>query len=107
MLYFSDDGEWIAVAGKGYYAASPGGEQLMGWYVHNGLNAMASYYPASQFRKTFYRPDVIKRLLDAGSLDQALAEADAAAGKTTQQTDVAEILPPKIASPSPPPRRCN
>ena len=101
MLYFSDDGEWIAVAGKGYYAASPGGEQLMGWYVNNGLNAMASYYPASQFRKTFYRPDVIKRLLDSASFDQALAEADAAAGKSTQQVAVAEILPPKIAITSP------
>jgi len=101
VLYFSDDGEWIAGAGKGYYAASPGGEQLMGWYVNNGLNAMASYYPASQFRKTFYRPDVIKRLLDSASLDQALAEADAAAGKTTQQVGVAEILPPKIAITAP------
>ncbi len=100
-LYFSDEGEWIAWVGKGYYAASPGGEQLMGWQVSNGLNAMASYYPASQFRKTLYRPDVIKRLLDSASLDKALAEADAAAGKTTQQADVAEILPPKIAITSP------
>ena len=40
----------------------------MGWYVSNGLNAMPSYYPASQFRKTFYRPDVIKRLFDTGNL---------------------------------------
>ena len=101
ILYFSDDGEWIAGAQKGYYAASPGGEQLMGWHVSNGLNSMSSYYPASQFRKTFYRPDVIKRLLDAASLDAALAESDAAAAKTTQQVEVAEILPPTIAITSP------
>ena len=69
----------------------------MGWCVNNGLNAMASFYPASQFRKTLYRPDVVKRVIDAGSLDKALAEADAAAGKSTQQTDVAQILPPKIS----------
>ncbi|MGA2701592.1 MAG: family 16 glycoside hydrolase [Isosphaeraceae bacterium] len=96
-LYFSDQQEWIAWTGKGYYAASPGGEQLMGWQVSNGLNTMASYYPASQFRKTLYRPDVIKRLLQAGSLSKALAEADAAAGKSTQQNEVAQILPPKIS----------
>ena len=100
-LYFSDEQDWVAWAARGYYAASPGGEQLMGWHVDNGLNAMASFYPASQFRKTLYRPDVIKRLLDAGSLRKALAEADAAAGKRTQQTEVAQILPPKIAITSP------
>jgi WD40 repeat protein len=94
-LYFSNDGEWIAWSGKGYFAASPGGERLMGWHVSNGLSAMASFYPASQFRKTLYRPDVIKRLLDAGSVDKALVQADAAAGKSTQQTDVGQILPPK------------
>ena len=96
-LYFSDEGEWIAWGGKGYYAASPGGEQLMGWQIHNGLHAMYTFYPASQFRKTLYRPDAIKRVIDAGSLDKALAEADAAAGKSTQQTEVAQILPPKIS----------
>ena len=95
-LYFTDEGEWIAGAGKGYYAASPGGEGLMGWGVENGLKAMASFYPSSQFRKTLYRPDVIKRLIDVGSLDQALAAADAAAGKSTKQTDIERILPPTI-----------
>ena len=74
-LFFAGD-DWIAWTPEGYYAASPGGEQLMGWHVNNGLEAMASYYPASQFRKTLYRPDVIKRLLKAVSLDKALADAD-------------------------------
>ncbi len=96
-LYFSDEGEWIAWGGKGYYAASPGGEQLMGWEIGTGLHAMCTFYSASQFRKTLYRPDAIKRVIDAGSVAKALAEADAAAGKSTQQTEVAQILPPKIS----------
>ena len=99
-MFFAGD-DWIAWTPEGYYAASPGGEQLVGWQVNNGPAAMASCYPASQFRKTLYRPDVIKRLLDAGSLRKALAEADVAAGKGTQQTEVAQILPPKIAITSP------
>ena len=99
-LFVAGD-DWIAWTPEGYYAASPGGEQLMGWHVNNGPEAMASYYPASQFRKTFYRPDVIKRLLEAGSLDKALADADAAAGKSTQQTEVAHILPPKVSITTP------
>ena len=93
--------EWIAWTPEGYYASSTNGEQLMGWQVNNGHDAMASFYPASQFRKTRYRPDVIKRLLDAGSLDKALAEANAASGQHSQRTDVAQILPPKVAITTP------
>ena len=100
-FYFSDDGEWIAGARKGYYAASPAGERLMGWRVSNGINALASFYPAAQFRKVLYRPDVIGRLIDTGGLEKALADADAAAGKSTRQAEIAQILPPRIAITSP------
>jgi WD40 repeat protein len=93
--------EWVAWSPTGYYAASPGGEQLMGWHVNNGPEEMASFYPASQFRKTLYRPDVIKRLIGAGSLRKALTEANAASGTSTQETDVAQILPPKVNITSP------
>ncbi len=89
--------DWVAWSPAGYYAASPGGEQLMGWHVNNGPDAMASYYPASQFRKTLYRPDVIKRLLGTGNVTKALAAADAASGQNTREIDVAEVLPPKVA----------
>ncbi len=93
--------EWIAWTPEGYYAASPGGEQLMGWQVNNGLEAMGTFSPASQFRKTLYRPDVIKRLLRAGSLDRALAEADAERGLSSRRTDVAQALPPKVSITAP------
>ncbi len=99
-LFFAGD-DWVAWTPEGYYAASPGGEQLMGWQVNNGSFAMGSFYPASQFRKTLYRPDVIKRLLGAGSLEKALAEADAAAGQRSQRTDVAQAIPPNVAITSP------
>jgi hypothetical protein len=95
-FYFQGD-EWIAWRPTGYYAASAGGESLMGWEVNNGPDAMMSFYPASQFRKTLYRPDVIKRLLDAGSLDEALAAANVAAGRSIKHTEVAQILPPRIS----------
>ena len=99
-LFFAGD-DWIAWTPEGYYAASPSGEQLMGWHVNIGPAAMVSYYPASQFRKSLYRPDVIKRLLDAGSLDKALADADAASGQRSQRTEVAQVLPPKVAITTP------
>jgi WD40 repeat protein len=101
-LFFAGH-DWIAWTPEGYYAASPGGEQLMGWQVSNGPDRMASYYPASQFRKTLYRPDVIKRLLEAGSVDKALALSDKERGQRTEKTDVAGVLPPKVAITSPKP----
>ena len=97
LSLFVGGDEWVAWTPEGYYAASPGGEQLMGWQVNNGPDAMGSFYPASQFRKALYRPDVIKRLLDAGSLDKALVDADAASGRDSRRTDVSQILPPKIS----------
>ena len=71
-LFFARD-DWIAWTPEGYYAASPGGERLMGWQVNNGVDKMATFHAAAQFRKSFYRPDVIKLLLKTGSVEKALA----------------------------------
>src|SRR5262249_20397086 len=40
-LYSAGD-DWIAWTPEGYYAASPGGEKLIGWQVNNGRDQMAS-----------------------------------------------------------------
>jgi len=99
-LFFARD-EWIAWTPQGYYAASPGGERLMGWQVSNGPDKMATFHPAAQFRKSFYRPDVIKLLLQEGSVEKALAQADKARGKKSQITEVAGVLPPFVLITSP------
>jgi WD40 repeat protein len=93
--------EWIAWTPEGYYAASPGGEQLGGWHVNNGLDQMATFHPASRFRKSLYRPDVIKLLLKTGSAQRALEIADEALGKKTVRTEVARVLPPTVRLVSP------
>ena len=93
--------EWIAWTEEGYYAASAGGEHLMGWHVNNGPDKMAKYYSAAQFHKSLYRPDVIKLLLKTGSLERALEFADKATGKKSQITDVADVLPPFVLITSP------
>ena len=101
LSLFLAGSEWIAWTPQGYYAASLGGEQLMGWHVNNGSDRMASYYPASQFRKTLFRPDVVRRLLDAGSTERALELADRERGQVTDVTEVAKVLPPKVRLVSP------
>jgi hypothetical protein len=85
--------DWIAWTPQGYYAASPGGEQRMGWVTDNGPDRFATFHPAARFRK-LRRPDVIRLLLKEGSVDKALA---AVAGKGARADDVSQVLPPRVA----------
>src|SRR5205814_10508717 len=68
--------EWIAWTPHGCYAASFGGESLMGWHLNRGPATMSDFFPASRFHKSLYRPDVIRRLLSAGDLEKAIEQAD-------------------------------
>jgi WD40 repeat protein len=95
--------DWIAWTPEGYYAASPGGERLMGWQISNGPEALATFYPASQFRKSLYRPDLIRRVLETGSVERALEAADREQGRKTALTEVNQVLPPTVAITAPPP----
>src|SRR5205823_1480822 len=58
---------------------------------------LGTFCPASHFRKTLYRPDIIKRLLETGSLEVAYRSIDQKLGKVTRPTDVAQVLPPTVA----------
>jgi WD40 repeat protein len=93
--------DWIAWTPQGYYAASPGGEKLMGWHVNNGPDRLGSFYPATQFRKALYRPDVIKKLLAAGSVSRALELADQETGRKTEPVELENLTPPIVAITSP------
>lgn len=94
--------DWIAWTPQGYYAASPGGERLMGWQVNNGPQAIATYHPAAQFRQSLYRPDVIKRILAAGSVAKAVALADQERQKPGALVNVDQVRPPVAAITYPP-----
>jgi hypothetical protein len=65
----------------------------MGWKVYDGR--VGRFYPAERFRKTLYRPDVIKRVLKEGGVARALKKANASANLSTQPAlDVAKLVPP-------------
>lgn len=63
--------EWVAWTPSGYYMASPGGENLIGWQVNRGWAQAADFFPVSTFAKDYARPDVVERVLD--TLDEAEA----------------------------------
>lgn len=74
-LFATRDGKWVLWTEQGYFDASAGAENLIGWLVNRSNGDAADYYAISRFRERYYRPDVIDRVLLA--LDAAKAVADA------------------------------
>lgn len=98
----ADRKRWVLWTPSGYYDASPGGEDLIGWHVNNGPDQAADFFPASQFRATYYRPDVVAQILATGDETRALQLANAAAGRTSAPVvSVTRQLPPVVDIVSP------
>ncbi len=99
-LFIHPDGQrWIAWTPQGYYDASLGADELIGWHVNQDRDRAPDFYPASRFRSRFYRPDVIQRVLRTPNLDveEAVREADKAAGlPNTRAAPVSSLLTPVI-----------
>ena len=97
-----DRKRWVLWTPSGYYDASPGGEDFIGWHVNNSRDQAADFFPVSSFRSTYYRPDVIDRML--GTMDEAVAlqqANDEAGRKQVAAVPVREKLPPVAAVLSP------
>lgn len=92
VTFFSARGEWIAWTPDGSYAASPGGERLMGWQTNQGREALAAFYPAAQFRASLYQPDRIRQIVTA---------PDSVPVAAVPSVDIARVLPPRVAIISP------
>jgi hypothetical protein len=102
------DKRWIAWTPKGYYAASPGGEDLIGWHVNRSWDEAPDFFPAAQFREQFYRPDIVKLVLQYRDEEQAVREANQRsrkaqvdsepgdAGEIKAAVEVRAVLPPVV-----------
>ncbi len=100
-LFPDADGQrWVAWTPQGYYDASAGGDELIGWHVNRGADHEADFYPAKQFSAQFNRPDIVALVLDTLDVDEAVRQANAVAGRKAP-APVAAMLPPvvKILSP--------
>ncbi len=99
-LFIHPDGKrWIAWTPQGYYDASVGGDELIGWHVNHGYDQAPDFYPVSQFRDRFYRPDVIRRVLQTPDLDveEAVRAADQEASRPmTKRAPVSSLLTPIV-----------
>jgi WD40 repeat protein len=55
-----DKKRWIMWSPEGYYDASPGGEDLIGWHLNQGKDKEARFISNSQLYDVFYRPDIVQ-----------------------------------------------
>jgi hypothetical protein len=94
-----DDLRWVAWTPSGYYMASPGAEDMIGWHVNRGWDQAADFFPASRFRERFSRPDVVQKVLD--TLDEAKAVELANREANIRTETAAPKLPPVITIISP------
>ncbi len=91
-----DKKRWVLWTPSGYFDASPGAEDLIGWHINNGKTVAADFFPASRFRDRFYRPDVVAHILETGDEAEAVRLANAEAGRRTQATNIVAVLPPVL-----------
>jgi WD40 repeat protein/uncharacterized caspase-like protein len=96
LFVHAKDRRWVAWTPQGYYLASPGAEDLIGWHINRGWTQEADFFPANRFRDTFNRPDVVTRVLLTLDENAAVNEANEKTNRRNEQQDILNTLPPVI-----------
>lgn len=108
LMPHPDTARWVLWQPDGFYDVSSGADRMIGWHVNKGVDAAADFYPISQFRKLYHRPDVIDRYLVRWDIASARAEADgeiatqALKPPTAPPASIEQVLPPVVELLSPP-----
>ena len=92
---------WVAWTPTGYYMASPGGEDLIGWHLNRGWTQQADFFPASRFSARFNRPDIVQAVLKTHDEAAAVEQADEKAKRRHETASIATALPPVVTILSP------
>ncbi len=95
------DRRWVAWTPKGYYMASAGAEELIGWHINRGWEQAADFFPANRFRNEFNRPDIVKLVLKTLGEDAAVTRANSENNRNREDEDIRKRLPPVINISSP------
>jgi hypothetical protein len=95
LFIHADLERWVLWTPSGYYEASPGGEELVGWHVNRAENQVADFFPVSRFRANYYRPDIVNRILDETDEQDAIRLANEVSERPPQ-IELTRQLPPVI-----------
>ncbi len=95
-LFIDQEREWAFWTPAGYYDASFNGHQRFGWQInHRYVDRQVEYYRAAQFRKALERPDIMRRLLAAGSLTAAMQQTVSQIGPSPAESAIVNQIESK------------
>lgn len=95
LFVHPDRKHWVAWTPSGFYDATPGGDELLGWEVRRGAQP-ADFFRVGLLRDVYYRPDVTGRVLFTLDEGRAAEEADAEAGRPPRRPKLQQLLPPVV-----------
>ncbi len=81
--------DWVVWTPRGYYAATFDGERMMGFTSKTDAKSPLTFYPADRFRKHLHRPELIKLVLEKGSVPAAMKAT------RTAEVEIETVLPPR------------
>ncbi|MBN1523320.1 MAG: caspase family protein [Spirochaetales bacterium] len=91
-LFLSPEGEWVVWSKNGYYISSVNGDSLIYYHINRGIDKKADHYDFEQFYKTYYRPDIIEKIIKGQSVEKGLESVSSLAPNFSSDT----TLPPEI-----------
>ena len=68
-----DKKRWVMWTPEGYYDASPGGEDLIGWHLNQGKDKEARFIPNGQLYDVFFRPDIVQAKINGDDISGLVA----------------------------------
>jgi WD40 repeat protein len=92
----NDKRRWVLWTPSGYYDSSAGADDVIGWHLNNGKESEAYFFPISKFRTTYYRPDVVAKVLSTTDEGEAIRLANNESGRKKQEASVQQMLPPVV-----------
>jgi hypothetical protein len=89
-LVVTDDREWAFWSPYGYYDASFNGHKHFGWQINRGIDQPPDFFRAAEMKEELERPALMKRLLQAGSMEDAFLALRRSAPSNLQDRLAAE-----------------
>lgn len=99
LLVHPDHQRWVAWTPSGYYDASVGGEELLGFYVPRGARETPDLFRVGLLRERLHRPAVLTRTLFTLDERRALEEVDAEAGHPSDHSPLTWPAVVRVLSP--------
>lgn len=85
--------DWVLWTPEGFYAATPGAENVLKWVVNHGPDQAATTWPVSAIPR-FHRPDALKLVLDELETARALGIGDISLARCDVQSQTGSAKPP-------------